>query len=141
MHFCLPSMNGIHAKAKSESFTAASSRCDQNLKNEYLPNINAWQALSKSSTNSMLHVQHNYFSSFSFLSTLPNIAQCMSKRTCSPCCFVSLSSFSANHSVTDTHLHMRMENLAIKSVMQWRKLMFLSGQNMALYGLQSIQKH
>ena len=35
---------------------------------------------------------------------------------------------------TFTHAHGKPCN---KSIMQWRKLMFLSGQNMALYGLQS----
>ena len=34
VHFCLLSTNGFHAKAKNERFTAAGSRCRQNLKYE-----------------------------------------------------------------------------------------------------------
>ena len=63
LHFRLLGTNGFHVKAKSERFTAASSRCHQNLKYENFmssfgrlhPNI---------APKSVPHVQHNYFSSF-----------------------------------------------------------------------------
>ena len=34
LHFCLLSTNGFHVKAKNDMFTAASSRCRQNLQYE-----------------------------------------------------------------------------------------------------------
>ena len=63
LHFRLLGTNGFHDKAKSERFTAASSRCRQNLKCENFtssfgrlrPNI---------APKSVSHVQHDCFSLF-----------------------------------------------------------------------------
>ena len=46
VYFRLPGTNGLHAKAKIERFTAAGSRCRQNLKNEYY-HVVVWQTTSK----------------------------------------------------------------------------------------------
>ena len=63
LHFRLRGGNGFHVKAKSERFTAGSSRCCQNLKYE-----NFTQAFGRVSQNiatkSVPHVQHDQFSSF-----------------------------------------------------------------------------
>ena len=63
LHFRLLGTNGFHVKAKSERFTAATSRCRQNLKYE-----NSKSSFSRLRQNigpkSVQHVQHDYFSSF-----------------------------------------------------------------------------
>ena len=63
VHSCLLGTNGFHVKAKNERFTAASSRCRQNLKYE-----NFTSSFGRLRQNippkSMPHVQHDYFSSF-----------------------------------------------------------------------------
>ena len=55
--------NGFHVKAKNEKFTAASSRCRQNLKYE---NFTSWfgRLRQNIAPRSVPHVQHDYFSSF-----------------------------------------------------------------------------
>ena len=45
VHFCLLGTNGFHAKAKNERFTAASSHCRQNLKNENFTSVVLWQTM------------------------------------------------------------------------------------------------
>ena len=63
LHFRLSGRNGFHVKAKSERFTAASSRCCQNLKYGNF----AWsfgRLRQNIATKSVPHVQHDYFSSF-----------------------------------------------------------------------------
>ena len=63
MHFRLLGTNGFHVKAKNERFTAASSRCRQNLKYENL----TWsfgRLHQNIAPKSVPHVQHDYFSSF-----------------------------------------------------------------------------
>ena len=63
VHFRFLDTNGFHVKAKNERFTAASSRCRQNLKYE-----NFTSSFSRLRQNiapkSVPHVQHDYFSSF-----------------------------------------------------------------------------
>ena len=63
LHFRLLGTNGFHVKAKGERFTAAGSRCRQNLKYE-----NFTSSLGRLRQNiapkSVPHVQHDYFSSF-----------------------------------------------------------------------------
>ena len=55
--------NGFHEKAKNEKFTAASSRCRQNLKFENF--TSSFGRLRQNiAPKSVPHVQHDYFSSF-----------------------------------------------------------------------------
>ena len=61
MQVCLLGTNGFDAKAKNERFTAAGSRCVQNLKNENISRPRLSDFVKEISPKS---VQHNYFSSF-----------------------------------------------------------------------------
>ena len=61
--FRLLGTNGFRVKAKKERFTAASSRCRQNLKYENLPS-SFGRLRQNIAPKSVLHVQHDYFSSF-----------------------------------------------------------------------------
>ena len=61
--FPLLATNGFRVKAKKERFTAASSRCRQNLKYENFPS-SFGRLRQNIAPKSVLHVQHNYFSSF-----------------------------------------------------------------------------
>ena len=63
VHFCLLGTNGFHVKAKNERFTAASSRCRQNLKYENFTSSFA-RLRQDIASQSVPHVQHDYFSSF-----------------------------------------------------------------------------
>ena len=64
MHFRLLGTHGFHVKAKNERFTAASSRCRQNLKYENF--TSSFGRLRQNfAPKSVPHVQHDYFSSFS----------------------------------------------------------------------------
>ena len=63
VHFRLLGTNGSHAKAKNERFTAESSRCPQNLKNENFKS-SFGRLRQKIAPKSLPHVQHAYFSSF-----------------------------------------------------------------------------
>ena len=63
LHFQLHGTNGFHVKAKSERFTAASSRCRQNLKYENFTS-SFGRLCQNIAPKSMPHVQHDYFSSF-----------------------------------------------------------------------------
>ena len=56
LNFCVLSTNSFHVKAKAEKFTAASSRCRQNVKHENFTS-------SKHYTKSLLLVQQDCFSS------------------------------------------------------------------------------
>ena len=63
LHFRLLGTNGFHVKAKNERFTAASSRCRQNLKYENF--TSSFGRLRQNITSkSVPHMQHDYFSSF-----------------------------------------------------------------------------
>ena len=63
VHFRLLGTNGFHVKAKNERFTAASSRCLQNLKYENF--MSSFGRLRHNiAAKSVPHVQHDYFSSF-----------------------------------------------------------------------------
>ena len=62
VHFRLLGTNGFHVEAKNGRFTAAGSRCCQNLKYEISRRRLADYV--KLAPNSVPHVQHNYFSSF-----------------------------------------------------------------------------
>ena len=63
VHFPLLSTNGFHVKAKGERFTAASSRCRQNLKHENF--TSSFGRLSQNiAPKSVPHLQHDYFFSF-----------------------------------------------------------------------------
>ena len=63
VHFRLFGTNGLHAKAKSERFTAAGSCCRQNLKYEDF--MSSFGRLRQNGApKSVPHVQHDYFSSF-----------------------------------------------------------------------------
>ena len=55
--------NGFRVKAQKERFTAASSRCRQNLKYENFPS-SFGRLRQNIAPKSVLHVQHDYFSSF-----------------------------------------------------------------------------
>ena len=61
--FRLLGTNGFHVKAKSERFTAASSRCRQNLKYENFT-ASFGRLRQNIAPKSVPHVQHDYFSSF-----------------------------------------------------------------------------
>ena len=63
VHFRLLGTNGFHVKAKNERFTAASSRCRQNLKYENFPS-SFGRLRQNTAPKSVPHVQHDYFSSF-----------------------------------------------------------------------------
>ena len=76
VHFRLFGANGFHVKANNERFTAASSRCGQNLKYENFTS-SFGRLCQKTVPQSVLHVKHNYFSSFNqsnhwFVVTLPS---------------------------------------------------------------------
>ena len=59
-HFRLLGTNGFHVKTKSERFTAASSRCGQNLK--YENSTSLFGRLRQTfAPKSVPHVQHDYF--------------------------------------------------------------------------------
>ena len=63
LHFSLLGTNGFHVKAKSERFSATSSRCGQNLKYENF--TSSFGRLHQNiALKSVPHVQHDYFSSF-----------------------------------------------------------------------------
>ena len=63
VHFRLLGTNVFHLKLKNEGFSAASSRCRQNLKYENF--TSSFGRLRQNiATKSVLHVQHDYFSSF-----------------------------------------------------------------------------
>ena len=63
MHFRLLGTNGFHVTAKNERFTAASSRCRQNLKFENF--TSSFGRLRQSiAPKSVPHVLHDYFSAF-----------------------------------------------------------------------------
>ena len=63
VHFRLLGTNAFHVKAKSERFTASSSRCCQNLKYENF--TSAFGRLRQNIAQKIVaHVQHDYFSSF-----------------------------------------------------------------------------
>ena len=63
VHFRLLGTNGFHVKAKNERFTAARSRCRQNLKYENF--TSSFGRLRQNiAPKSVPHVQHDYFSSF-----------------------------------------------------------------------------
>ena len=61
--FRLLATNGFRVKVKKERFTAASSRCRQNLKYENFPS-SFGRLRQNTAPKSVLHVQHDYFSSF-----------------------------------------------------------------------------
>ena len=64
LHCRLLGTNGFHAKAENERFTAVGSRCSQNFK--YRNFTTSFARLGqKFAAESVLHVQHDYFSSFS----------------------------------------------------------------------------
>ena len=60
VHFCLLGTNGFHVKTKNERFTAASSRCHQNLKYENF--TSSFGRLRQNIAPNI--VPHDYFSSF-----------------------------------------------------------------------------
>ena len=61
VHFHFLGMNGFHVKAKNERFTAASSRCRQNLNRENF--MSSFGRLRQNiAPKSVPHVQHDYFS-------------------------------------------------------------------------------
>ena len=63
VHFRLLGTNGFHVKAKNERFTAASSRCRQNLKYENF--TSSFGRLRQNiAPKRVPHVQHDHFSSF-----------------------------------------------------------------------------
>ena len=70
MHFRLLGTNGFHVKAENERFTAAGSCCRQNLKYETF--TLSFDRLRKmtNAPKSVLHMQHDYFSSFNQLLSL-----------------------------------------------------------------------
>ena len=63
VHFCLLGTNGFHVKAKNERFTAASSRCRQNLKYENFTS-SLGRLRENIAPNIVPHVEHDYFSPF-----------------------------------------------------------------------------
>ena len=63
MSFLLMGANGFRAKAKNERFTAAGSRCRQNLKYENF--TSSFGRLRQNiAPKSVPHVQHDFFLSF-----------------------------------------------------------------------------
>ena len=66
VHYRLLGTNGFQVKAKTERFTAASSRCLQNFKYENF--TSSFGRLRQNiASKSVLHMQHDYFSSFNQL--------------------------------------------------------------------------
>ena len=63
VHFRVHCTNGFHVRAKNEIFTAAGSRCRQNLKYENLTSPFG-RLHQKIAPKGVPHVQHDYFSSF-----------------------------------------------------------------------------
>ena len=63
VHFRLLGTNGFNIKAKNERFTAAGSRCRQNLKYENFTS-SFTRLRQKIALKSVLHVLYDYFSSF-----------------------------------------------------------------------------
>ena len=63
VHFRLLGTNVFHVKLKNERFTVASSRCRQNLKYENFTS-SFGRLRQHIAPKSVLHVQHDYFSSF-----------------------------------------------------------------------------
>ena len=63
VHFRLLGTSGFHVKEKNERFTAAVSRCRQNLKYEHFTS-SFGRLRQKVAPKSVPHVQHDYFSSF-----------------------------------------------------------------------------
>ena len=64
VHFRLLGTNGFHVKAKSERFTAESSRCRQNSNTEISRHRLIGRLRQNVALKSVPHVQHDYFSSF-----------------------------------------------------------------------------
>ena len=63
VHFRLLGTIGFHVKAKNDRFTAASSRCRQNLKFENFTS-SFGRLCQNIAPKSVPHVPHDYFSSF-----------------------------------------------------------------------------
>ena len=63
VHFRLLGTNGFTIKAKNQRFTAEGSRCHQNLKYENFTSSFS-RLRQKIAVKSVLHLQHDYFSSF-----------------------------------------------------------------------------
>ena len=63
VHFRLLGTNGFHVKAKSERFSAMSSRCRQNLKCENFTSLFG-RLRQNIAAKSVPHVQQDCFSSF-----------------------------------------------------------------------------
>ena len=61
LHCRLLGTNGVHVKAKNERFTAAGSRCRQNLYENFTSSFGRLR--QNIATKSVPHVQHDYFSS------------------------------------------------------------------------------
>ena len=61
VHFRLLGTNGFHGKAKNERFTAAGSRCRQNLKNDNFTS-SFGRLRQKIAPKSVPHVQQDYIS-------------------------------------------------------------------------------
>ena len=66
MYFRLLGANSLHVKAENERFTAAGSRCCQNLKYENFTS-SFGRLRQKMALKRVLHVQHDYFPSFNQL--------------------------------------------------------------------------
>ena len=66
VYFRLLGTNGYHVKAKKERFSATGWRFRQNLKYENFPS-SFGRPRQKIAPKSVLHVQHDYFSSFNLL--------------------------------------------------------------------------
>ena len=72
VYFRLLGTNGFHVKAKSERFTAASSRCCQNLKYE-----NFTSSFGRLRQNiAPKSVPHDYFSSFNQMNQIIDLWRC-----------------------------------------------------------------
>ena len=63
MRFVCLAVLHFHAKAKSKRFTAESSPCPQNLKNQHFTS-SFGRLRPKIAPKSVPHVQHDYFPSF-----------------------------------------------------------------------------
>ena len=66
MHFRLLGTNVFHVKAKTERFSAAGLRCRQNLKYGNFKSL-LGRLRQIIASKSVLHLQHDYFSSFNQL--------------------------------------------------------------------------
>ena len=66
VHFCLLDTNGFLAKAKNKIFTAAGSRCRENLNYEHFTLL-LGRLRQNISAKSVPHVQHDCFSLFNQL--------------------------------------------------------------------------